>query len=97
MLIVSLAQVMNRLDEKSSGLCLASTATQKGDLSALASLTDTSRTHDKRPALTQHAESETERSTENVLPHRGFPMGTLAVQLEKNAEANCLSSLAGSA
>ncbi len=40
------------------GLCLASTATQKGDLSALASLTDTSESedsglHDKQPVLTQ--------------------------------------------
>ncbi len=40
------------------GLYLASTATQKGDLSALASLTDTSESedsglHDKQPVLTQ--------------------------------------------
>jgi hypothetical protein len=43
---------------KPRGLCLASTATQKGDLSALASSTDTSEScdsghHDKVPVLTQ--------------------------------------------
>jgi hypothetical protein len=35
------------------GLCLASTAIQKGDLSALVSSTDTSGLHDKQPVLPQ--------------------------------------------
>lgn len=39
-------------------LCLASTATQKGDLSALASSTDTSRHHDNVPVLTQNLPDE---------------------------------------
>ena len=43
---------MNPMRER-RGLCLASTATQKGDLSALASTTDTCGHHDKVPVLTQ--------------------------------------------
>src|SRR6266849_9565456 len=43
---------MNSMHE-CRGLCLASTATQKGDLSALVSSTDTSGLHDNQPVLPQ--------------------------------------------
>jgi hypothetical protein len=49
--------VMDPISE-GRGLCLASTATQKGDLSALVSSTDTSRHHDKVPVLTQNLPDE---------------------------------------
>ena len=54
------------------GLCLASTATQKGDLSALASPTDTSEScdsghHDKLPVCNQNL-PEAERPLYAVLP-----------------------------
>jgi hypothetical protein len=55
------------------GLCLASTATQKGDLSALASPTDTSESedsgpHDNRPAHTQNLPSVQRSALCAVLP-----------------------------
>jgi len=43
---------------KARGLCLRSTATQKGDLSALVSTRDTSRHHDRVPVLTQDVPDE---------------------------------------
>ncbi len=62
---------------KDRGLCLASTATQKGDLSALASSTDTSAWeqsqaighHDKVPVCTQNL-PEAERSLTLFYPGR---------------------------
>jgi hypothetical protein len=66
---------------KRRDLCLASTATQKGDLSALASSTDTSESfdsgpHDNRPVLIQNLPDEERCSTKNVLPTSGFSGGT---------------------
>jgi hypothetical protein len=90
---------------KLRGLLLVSTATQKGDLSALASSTATSWERgrstglsDKQPVLVQHA-GQGALSTENVLPDSGFSVRTPYVQLEKNlvgepslsTEAECLS------
>jgi hypothetical protein len=85
------------------GLYLASTAIQTPGGAALVSSTDTSGQHDKLPALVQRglptSEPETLVSTTNVLPQRGFSLGTPYVQLEKNHEgepslsagAECLS------
>ena len=93
---------MNPMHEN-RGLCLASTAIQKGDLSALASPTDTSRYHDKVPVSAHQSRTPCEQtalpSTENVLPLHGVLAGNPAVQLERNhvgepslsAEAECLS------
>jgi hypothetical protein len=59
--------VMNPMHE-CRGLCLASTATQKGDLSALASSTDTSGHHDKVPVHTQNLPSVQRSTLCAVLP-----------------------------
>ncbi len=64
-------------------LCLASTATQKGDLSALVSSTDTSGQHDKLPVLHQNVPEQERCSTTNILPERGFSLRTSSVQLER--------------
>src|SRR6266702_17106 len=75
------------------GLRLYSTATQKGDLSALASLYDTSESFDsgpsdKRPVLAHHGRTTCKQeallSTKNVLPEHGILAQNLSVQLEKN-------------
>ena len=58
---------MNPMPE-GRGLCLASTATQKGDLSALASPTDTSGLHDNQPAHTQNLPSVQRSRMCAVLP-----------------------------
>jgi CRISPR-associated protein Cas4 len=58
---------MNPMPE-GRGLCLASTATQKGDLSALASPTDTSGLHDNQPVHTQNVPSVQRSRMCAVLP-----------------------------
>src|SRR5260221_6503112 len=85
------------------GLCLVSTAIQKGDLSALASQTNTSGTMTRYLCLLTIAEllvsKQRCQSTENVLPLHGVLAGNPAVQLERNrvsepslsAKAECLS------
>ena len=67
---------------KLRGLLLASTATQKGVLSALASSTATSwqsydctGLSDKQPVLVQHAEPGAKASTGNILPLHGLLAG----------------------
>lgn len=86
--------VMNPMD-KSRGLCLASTAIQKGDLSALASTTDTSGSpktspgsmtiYPSSPVVADEPLARMERcSTTNILPGPGFWSRTPYVQLEKN-------------
>lgn len=80
---------------KPRGLCLASTAIQKGDLSALVSTTDTSGSPKTSPgSMTIYPSSPTEAdkplarmercSTTNILPGPGFRSRTTYVQLEKN-------------
>ena len=92
--------VMNPMAE-ARGLYLCSTSNQKGDLSTLASLHDTSESFDsgpsdKRPVLAHRGRTtcrqEAFLSTKNVLPEHGILAQNPSVQLEKNREANCLSS-----
>jgi hypothetical protein len=59
---------------------------------AFASTYDTSRTHDKCPVYTQACRIQNVVSTKNVLPEHGILAQNPSVQLEKNREANCLSS-----
>ena len=86
---------------------LASTATQKGDLSALASSTatlwqsyDCTGLSDKQPVLVQHAEQGAKASTGNIFPLHGLLAGNPPnIPLERNpvgepslpGEPGCLS------
>jgi hypothetical protein len=80
---------------KGRGLCLCSTATQNPKaLLRLQCTTHQGRLTSPPSCLTEADEplARKERfDTENVLPHRGFSMGTHPFSCLANAEANCLS------